>query len=203
MTRNSIFALALSSICLVVISSGSAPAADTVVLKDDFAAAGSKMRRAIRGDWRIADGVASCTQDDELYKKYKNHGPIIFYDLPFEDATVTFAFKSEKAKAVTFTANGKDGHIFRVSWGVRGMNARAFPPGSPEKSVSVGQDDRPLEDGIWIPVRVTLKGSTATVHVGDGTPHVFEHESFAKQKTNVSLGFSFGSVSVKEFTVSR
>lgn len=160
-------------------------------------------RRAIRGDWKFADGVASCAQDDELYKRYKNHGPIIFYDLPFDDASVTFAFKAEKAKAVTFTANGKDGHVFRVSWGARGMNVRAFPPDAQGKSVGIGRDEQPLQQGVWIPVQVTLEGSKATIKVGDNAPRVFQHESFAQPKTNVSVGFSFGSVSVKEFAVSR
>ncbi len=203
MNRTHIFAGVVCSISLVAVCAATASAADAVLLKDDFATAGPSARRAIRGDWKFADGVASCAQDDELYKKYKNHGPIIFYDLPFDDATVTFAFKAEKAKAVTFTANGKDGHIFRVSWGARGTNVRAFPPGSKEKSVGVGQDEQPLQQGVWIPVQVTLEGSKATVKVGDNAPQVFQHESFAGPKTNVSVGFSFGSVSVREFAVSR
>jgi len=177
-------------------------AADTVLLKDDFASASAGSRRAIRGDWKFSNGTATCTQDDELYKKHKNHGPIIFYDLPFDDATVTFAFRAEKAKAVVFTANGKDGHIFRVSWGPRGTGVRAFPPDSKEKSTAVGQDEKPLPEGVWVPVEVMLKGSKATVKVGDGAPQVFEHASFARPKTNISVGFSFGTLSVKELSVS-
>ncbi len=175
--------------------------ADTLLLKDDFSSAGSSGRRAIRGDWKVAQGVASCTQDDELYKKHNNHGPIIFYDLPFEDATVTFAFKAEKARAVIFTANGADGHVFRVAWGARGSNVRAFPPDATEKSVSVGQNEMPLPEGVWVPVRVTLQGSKATVTLGNGAPQVFEHASFARPKKTISLGFSFGSLSVKELAV--
>ena len=199
MKQNVMIACLASVLCVLAVSTG---AAESLLLKDDFANGGSSTRRAIRGDWKIADGVASCTQDDELYKKFKNHGPIIFYDPPFDDATVRFVFRAEKAKAVVFTANGEDGHVFRVSWAPRGMNVRAFPPDATEKSISVGQVEKPLQQGVWIPVQVTLKGPKAVVKVGDGDPKVFEHQSFARPKTNISVGFSFGSLEIKDLTVS-
>jgi hypothetical protein len=156
---------------------------------------------SIRGDWKMENGVASCTQNDELYKRHNNHGPIIFYDLPLTDATVRFAFKAEGAKAVTFTANGVDGHVFRVSWSDRGTTVRAFPPDAEKKSLSVGQDERPLPHGEWIPVEVTLDGTKAVVKAGDGPAQVFEHESFRRPKSNISVGFSFGSLSVRDLSV--
>lgn len=188
-------------LCLLGIMAASAVAAAPVLLEDDFTTASSAGRRPLRGGWTFAAGVASCTQDDELYTKHNNHGPIIFYDLPFDDATVSFAFKAEQAKAVVFTANGEKGHIFRASWGPRGSAVRAFPPGSKDKSISVGQDAKPLEQGVWIPVRVALEGPRATVTVGDAAPQVYEHESFARPKTNISVGFSFGSLHVRELRV--
>lgn len=199
--KRAVIATCLAS--LFCFMAASAWAAGTVLLKDGFASGSSSARRAIRGDWKIADGVASCTQNDDLYKKFKNHGPIIFYDLPFDDATVTFAFKAEKAKSVVFTANGKDGHIFRASWTPAGMNVRAFPVDATEKSISVGQEKKPLKQGVWVPVQVTLKGPKATVKVGDGEPQVFEHASFARPKTNISVGFSFGSLEIKDLAVSQ
>lgn len=199
MKQNVMISCLTSVLCVLA---ASPEAAESVLLKDDFANVGSSTRRAIRGDWKIADGVASCTQDDELYKKSKNHGPIIFYDLPFDGATVKFVFKADKAKAVVFTANGEDGHVFRVSWAPRGMNVRAFPPNATEKSISVGQAEKPLQQGVWIPVKVTLKGPKAIVKVGDGDPQVFEHPSFTRPKTNISIGFSFGSLQIKDLVVS-
>lgn len=38
--------------------------------------------------------------------------------------------------------------------------------------------------------------------VGDVAEQVFEHESFARPKTNMSVGFSFGALAVKELSVS-
>lgn len=53
-------------------------------------------RRALRGDWQIENGVAQVTQDDALYKKHKDHGPILFYDFPATRATYHYAVKDVK-----------------------------------------------------------------------------------------------------------
>lgn len=159
-----------------------------------------KQRRAIRGDWKIGDGVASCVQDDELYKKYKDHGPIIFYDLDCTDATVRFSVKPEATKAVVFTGNGENGHVFRFIMTDQFLSVRAFPPDAKEKSISLGREELPLKQGEWTAVEVTMKGATATVRVGDFQKE-YQHPSLARPKTNLSIGFSFGKLNVKEFKV--
>jgi hypothetical protein len=178
-----------------------AGAAGTVAFKDDFSTATLEGRRALRGAWEFADHAASCVQDDELYKQYKNHGPIIFYDHPFTDGTVAFAFQARGAKAVVFTANGEGGHVFRVSWGDRGMAARVFTPEADTNSVVVGSDETPLPEGEWIPVEVALEGDRATLKVGDGPAQTFTHPALARPKTNVSVGFAFGTVSFRDLRI--
>ncbi|MCB1064919.1 MAG: hypothetical protein KDN20_18625, partial [Verrucomicrobiae bacterium] len=81
-------------------------------------------RRALRAEWQIADGVAKCTQDDALYKKFKDHGPIIFYDLPTTDATVRYAMKPQGCKSAVFTLNSDEGHVFRFVTSERGTSIR-------------------------------------------------------------------------------
>ena len=44
---------------------------------DDFSAAEKEGRRAVRGEWKIEDGVISCTQDPELFKQFHSHGPVM------------------------------------------------------------------------------------------------------------------------------
>ena len=154
-------------------------------------------RRAMRGDWVIAEGIAKCTQDDELYKKNKDHGPILFYDLPTRDATYRFAFKPSGCQTVVFTLNGEGGHVFRMVTSSRGTGFRAFPPGD-EKSIQTrNEPEWKLAEGTWTEVMVTLKGPTATVKFGDRDPVTVEHGSYAATKVNFSLGFSFGTLEVK------
>lgn len=159
-------------------------------------------RRALRGDWVIAEGVAKVTQDDELYKKYKDHGPILFYDLDFKDAVIEFAFKPEAAKTFVFTVNGAKGHIFRTVTSARGTDLRAFPPGGETKSVSLRRlADAPLAQGEWTRMKIELRGSSVTLGIGGQPPVTVEHASLDRAKVNTSLGFSFGALAVKDFSL--
>lgn len=192
------------SLLLILFLAAAAQAADKPLLKDDFSDPAMKGRRASRGDWKYDGGAATCTQDDALYKKYKDHGPIIFYDLEYTDATVRFSFKPEEAKTLVFTANGADGHIFRFVLSAAGTSIRAFPPGDGEHtSISLGKDDFALKSGTWVPVEVTLRGEKATVKLGDGPAKTYEHASLNRPKVNLSVGFSFGTVSVKDLVVTK
>ena len=51
-------------------------AAFAAKFKDDFTQPKLEQRRAARGGWKFADSIARCTQNDALYKKNKDHGPI-------------------------------------------------------------------------------------------------------------------------------
>jgi hypothetical protein len=179
-------------------------AVEVPLLKDDFSDPKLAARRAVRGDWKFSGGVASCTQDDALYAKYKNHGPIVFYDLTFTDATVRFSFKPDGAKSVVFTANGEKGHVFRFVMSANGTSIRAFPPEAEDHaSISLGQEKVALKSCEWTPVEVKLRGATATVKIGDAPEKACEHTSLARPKSNLSVGFSFGTVSVRDFVVTK
>lgn len=182
------------------------PAADAPLLKDDFSDAKLASRRALRGEWKFADNIATCTQDDELYKKFKDHGPIIFYDLAYTDAAVHFAFKPDAdTKSVVYTSNGEDGHIFRIVFSKAGASIRAFPPEgkADHASIALGTEpDLKLKPGEWTQVSLELRGTKASLKVGDFA-RTYEHASFSRAKTNLSIGFAFGTVSVKGVTVEK
>ncbi|MDF1825760.1 MAG: hypothetical protein P1U68_14025 [Verrucomicrobiales bacterium] len=159
-------------------------------------------RRAVRGDWQIENGIASVTQDDALYKEYKDHGPIIFYALPTTDATFHYAVKPEGCKAIVFTLNGEDGHIFRFVSSAAGTNFRAFPPNGKTKSITAAKKaEWVLPENEWTAVKIAVTGSSATITMGEHEPVTVEHESYDREKTNFSIGFSFGSLAVKEVRV--
>lgn len=177
-------------------------ATSPTLLQDDFSDPHLKARRAMRGDWKFANGTATCTQDDLLYKKFQDHGPIIFYDLAHTDATVRFSFKAEGAKTFVFTANGAQGHVFRFVMTATGTSIRAFPTDKPDvKSIALATEKVPLKSGEWTAVEVKLAGTKATVKIGGTPAKTYEHASLAQAKVNLSVGFSFGTVSVKEFIV--
>ncbi len=179
--------------------------ADAPLLKDDFSSAVHPQRRASRGEWKFADNTASCTQDDALYKKNKDHGPILFYDVPYTDALIRFAVKpGEGNHTIVFTANGQNGHVFRVVFSGLGAAVRAFPTESAEhKSIPLGLEKTvQLKTDQWTVVSVDLRGAKATLKVGEFT-RTYEHPSLARAKTNLSVGFSFGTVGVKDVLVTK
>lgn len=178
-------------------------AEEKILLQDNFSESKLKERRASRGDWVIENGMASCTQDDELYKKYKNHGPIIFYDVEFQNGTAQFAYQADGARNVVFTANGADGHVFRLIFTGNQMQVRAFPPDSEEKSALLGREELSIKAGDWVPVTVSLEGGQATITVGKEFKKSYEHASFARSKTNISVGFSFGTVKFKDVQLTQ
>ena len=192
--RTLVFSIALVSQTL---------AADAPLLKDDFSAAKLEQRRAMRGEWKFAGGTATCTQDDALYKKNKDHGPILFYDLAYTDATIHFSYQPDAAvKSMVFTCNGADGHIFRFVTSAAGTGMRAFPVDAKDhKSIALAQEKAlALKAGEWVPVTVTLRGTKATVKIGDAEK-TYEHPSLARAKSNLSIGFAFGTLSVKDISV--
>jgi hypothetical protein len=98
----------------------------------------------------------------------KDHGPIVFYDVAYQDATVRFSFKPKGAKSVVFTANGAVGYLFRFVMGATGTSIRAFPAAAKEHtSISLGREKVVLKPGEWTPLMILLRGNKATVKIGD------------------------------------
>jgi hypothetical protein len=202
--RTILSALALIAGLLTTITVMAAEPAVDAKFSDDFSESKMKERRALRGDWKFTDGVAQCTQDDELYKKYKDHGPIIFYDLPLENAVIKFRFRPQNVRTFVFTANGKDGHVFRFVVSERGLNLRAFPLNGDAKSIALHVEPmQVLKAGEWTKVSISLKDDKAVVQLGDSKPITVEHASLKQAKTNLSVGFSFGTLAVSDFVVEK
>lgn len=180
-------------------------AAEAPLLKDDFSDPKLAARKAARGPWKFAEGAATCAQDDELYKKNRDHGPIIFYDLAYQDAKISFSYKAAGVKSLVFTANGADGHIFRFVTSAAGTGVRAFPADSKDhKSIALANERAvKLKEGEWVPVVVELRGGNATVKIGADFTQTYEHASLARAKTNLSVGFSFGTLAVKDVVVEK
>ncbi|MBA4020221.1 MAG: hypothetical protein C0483_23925 [Pirellula sp.] len=158
-------------------------------------------RRPTRGPWKIADGTAQCTQDDELFKKFKDHGPVVWYDAKFTDAAIHFEFKPEKTKTFVFTVNGDEGHVFRFVSSAAGTTIVAFPPNPEHKSQALERGGPKLSEGVWTKVSVELRGPKAVVNIGDDYQAEVEHASLEWPKTVVGLGFSFGTLSLRNFRI--
>ena len=171
--------------------------AQTVAFKDDFSDPKLQGRRAARGPWKFENKIATCTQDDAIYAKAQNHGPIIFYDRAFTDGTLRLSYKAEKCRSVVFTANGEKGHVFRFVTSATGTTVRAFPPGDDHKSIELARGPA-LTLGEWVDVIVQHSGTKVTVKIGKDFTQTVESPHYAAAKSNFSIGFAFGTLSVKD-----
>jgi hypothetical protein len=176
-------------------------AAETLV-DDKFTSPSAEVPKrdlaAKRGIWQIADGVATCTQDDALYAKNKDHGPVIWYHITFKDGTVKFAIKPDKVKNFVFTLNGV-GHVFRFVTAPTGTWVKAWPEGSHDGvSLLESRTGTPaLKDGQWLQAELKFEGPRCTMKLGD-FQQTFEHPAIAREKTKMGLGFSFGTLAVRD-----
>ncbi len=187
---------------IYILANFSFAAEKTTSFRDDLTASKLDKRRMERGEWKVADGVARCTQDDALFKKYKDHGPVVWYDVPLQDGVIHFAYKPEGAKTFVFTANGEAGHVFRFVTTKEGTGLRGFPPENQDhKSIALKNGGPGLKDDNWTDVTVELRGAKATVRIGKDYTTTVEHPSLARAKKNIGLGFSYGTLSVKDFSV--
>ena len=200
-------------ICMAVLVTSALPLANTfghepillkpeeILVEDGFAEAKKKGRRAVRGDWQFADGVAKCTQDDELYEKFKNHGPVIWYGQGFTNAVIEFEIRASEVKNFVFTINGSHGHVFRFVMNERGTGIRAWDADHKSRAVVTGGPK--LVQDTWIPVTVELAGKQAALQIGPDYSVKVEDPSYAAAKTVVGLGFSFGALQIRDFKLTK
>ncbi len=197
--RSAAIALLFSAVSLASLHAG-------VLVEDKFTSAPQPHRDLSpgRGTWKIADGIATCTQDDGLYKKNKDHGPAFWYDVAFTDGTVRFAYKAEQVKMFVFTLNNEKGHVFRFTHGAAGLNFRGWPtPGHESQPVSFlppKAKTPPLKDGEWVQVELKFEGNRCIASVGD-FKQTLENPAIAQAKSKLGLGFSFGTLSVRDVSV--
>jgi hypothetical protein len=182
------------------------------LVSDDYSTEKHPLRKALRGGWTVVDGMGSVAQDDALYKKYKNHGPIMVYEVVHTDAVAVVEFKPTGCKAVVFTMDAAaGGHAFRVQLrsatsksksGSRIVTYAAKKEGAKKAEMIVLEDEGvpKFKEGEWNRVEVRVVGGKATVKIADKTLTV-THPRIAQAKSIAKLGFSFGQLSIRNFSL--
>ena len=180
---------------------------------DDFNSAKLAGRQAERGEWQFQNGIASCVADPDLYKKFKNHGPILKWPREFGDATIQFEIKASDCQRVVFTLNG-DGHIFRVTLADERPDAPAGKSKVPTRVIAwatksskqnkgdtikpKGMPDLSAVNGKWVQVKLEVKGKRAVLTIGEFQTEI-DHAALTRDKNMVLLTFAHGELSVRNY----
>ena len=170
-------------------------------IADTFTKPKMKERQAARGNWEYNNGIATCSHDDELYKKFKDHGPILTYGSTYRDAVVETEFKGNDApekQRIVFTMDGDRGHVVRLIFSPAKPSRLLVWNEGDEKPTVIARDLPVLNENEWTPLRVETKGTLVSLRIGDDE-FSYEHDAIARQKTNAKISFAFGNFSAKEF----
>jgi hypothetical protein len=197
----------------VVLAQIVAPSAMAEEFVDDFSSSKLEGRQAERGAWQYKNGIASCVADPELYKKFKNHGPILKWPREFSDATIEFEFKASDCQRVVFTLNG-EGHIFRVTLADERPDAPAGASKVPTRLIAwasksskqnkgdtikpKGMPDLSVINQKWVPLKIDVKGNHAVLTIGHFQAEI-DHGALARGKNMVMLTFAYGELAVRNF----
>jgi hypothetical protein len=193
---------------LLILPSVRVAASDVV---DDFSKSDWTGRQALRGEWKFENNQASCVSAPELYKKYKNHGPILRWSpaKPFTDGTVEMEFQPKKCQRIVITLNNKTGHVFRIALtDNKTTRTRIFGWAHPSS-----EKDKPAEtlavkgvptateiDGQWVKLRLAITGSEARVTIGKYS-ETLKHASIARDKGEFTISFASGECAVRKVSI--
>lgn len=199
--------LFLTAVLLIAPNAGTA-ASDIV---DDFSQPKLKGRQALRGEWKFENNQASCVSDPELYKKFKNHGPILRWspEKPFKDGTVEMEFQPKKCQRIVITLNNETGHVFRIALTDNARTkTRIFGWAHPSK-----EKDKPAEtlaqkgvptsvkiDGQWTKFSLAITGNQAKVTIGKYS-ETMKHASIAREKGEFTISFASGECAVRKLCI--
>ena len=174
-------------------------------LKDDFASAKHPTRQALRGEWKFAENVASCVSDPELYKKFKNHGPILRWPTKFTDGTVAFELKAKGCSRIVITLN-EEGHVFRISLNdeqktrIFGWVGRSSKTNKPKTIAKDGVPTAGAIDGKWMKGRMVFSGNECRITLGDYTAKL-NHPSIGRKKGEFTISFASGECAIRGVSV--
>ena len=162
-----------------------------------------------RGTSSIKDGIR--TQTGELDET--NHGPISLYNIPFQDATVSFSWKVDKEQKVMFLLdgkrNGKATHHLKVYFNGRpGIKSKSDMltimtyDGSTKakKKATFNNNKYHAKPGEWHKTLITIEGNKVTVVINDKT-FTATSDKFLEGTERIGIGNYTGSIYTKNFKI--
>lgn len=175
--------------------------AKSIEVTDTFSDPNHPSRQALRGEWVYQNGEAFCESDPELYKEFKNHGPILRWPCELSDGTMEFEVKPEGCERLVITFNG-DGHIFRITMRdddgsrVIGWIGKSSKENKGDILTQIPPPKITTIDGEWIKVGLAMNEGRARLQIGDYMADL-DHESLTRLKQEFTISFASGSCAVR------
>lgn len=180
-----------------------------VLIEDDFSQSKYAPRNLSKGNWTIADGVASAKHEPESDGQMKKHGPRAAYATVFTNGTISFDVKCSKCKAfVVGVDSAKPDKAYHIRLKLKGKNnvgqAALINTFEPKKegdrkavSIKLLEEGIPeLNEGEWNHIEIQFSGDRAISTV-NGKSNTVKHERIALPKHVTKIELQSGEFSLR------
>jgi hypothetical protein len=165
----------------------------------------------LRGTARVSDGVRAVTGETDT----TGHGPITYYNVPFDEGTFSLSWKVEKEQSVAFVfdgkRNGKATHVLKVY--VNGGPSKRSNENTltlvtydgstrDKKKAKVVTHKHHADAGQWHEISVTFKGNQATVVV-DRKTFTVTSERLRESVEKCGIGHSQETLHTKDVKIDK
>jgi hypothetical protein len=156
-----------------------------VLVNDDFTGPElQKPWKAMKGEWKISDGVLTGAE-----LAADKHAAVIRRPLKFKNAAFEIPFQLNGAKTIHLSINDKGGHLCRVSIDPKGFVLRRDKPNakSDVKGELLARHAMTLENGKWYTLQVEISGTKFTARIGNDHVASAEHPDLGGEKIDIGL----------------
>ena len=165
----------------------------------------------LRGTARVSDGIRAVTGETDA----TGHGPITYYNVPFDEGTFSLSWKVEKEQSVAFVfdgkRNGKATHVLKVY--VNGGPSKRSNENTltlvtydgstrQKKKAKVVRHKHHADAGQWHEISVAFKGNQATVVV-DWKTFTVTSERFRAPVEKCGVGHSLDTLQTKDVKIDK
>lgn len=165
----------------------------------------------LRGTARVSDGIRAVTGETDA----TGHGPITYYNVPFDEGTFSLFWKVEKEQSVAFIfdgkRNGKATHVLKVY--VNGGPSKRSNENTltlvtydgstkQKKKAKVVTHKHHADAGQWHEISVTFKGNQATVVV-DRKTFTATSERLRESVEKCGVGHSLETLLTKDVKIDK
>ena len=173
-----------------------------VIIDDDYSSENIESRQTARGAWKVKDNSISVSFDEALYKKHKDHGPMVRYTFDStSDLTIEMEVMMSEIGKLCFQVDNDEGHLLKAI--VNGAGKGSIRGFNGKESEVVGKIKSSTEENKWMPVKLSFIDNKLTFSFNGSKPQVFNHPSFEKGKTKFVYKFAEGHLKARKLQISK
>ena len=162
-------------------------------------------------------GVRKVLSTEVEYNAHNRHGPITFYEVPFDNGTFSLSWKRDLPQKINLVfeteEDGKATHLFKVfvngtpnkdhsKTNVISLVTYESIAGSKKKKATVRTEKYHAEAGKWHTASVAFDGNVATIRVDDET-YIVKDDRFRREVIKCGVGHIWGSLETKNVIITK